>query len=693
MINLQFLGVVSLDWVDDNWLPILWTQLWQVTLAVLIVGLISLRWGRRFPHLVYILWMLVIVKTVVPPVWSSPASMFSWLDTAAAQWQHQPIEFGNASEQFAELHTKDSIRKLASSEYGSTSDFAARGIGLDGIKSEELLTQGRWDHRLTFEALLAMFSDMRVLFGIWASGALLLILGAALQWVRFCQSLGRQSEPTPPWLEKMLIDVRAQLGMRRPVRVRLNSNGIGPLVYGWLRPTLVLPVELLEDGRKSRLQNVLAHELLHARRGDTIFGMVQFVSQVIWWFHPLVWWAHREAHRLCEQCCDEQVIASLRCRPEEYAHSLLDVLELRQRLRAIPACPAVRSVQVTASRLKSLLDRTRSFRQRGPRWQWAVLFAVGLLILPGARHMTRWDEPRGDGIVDNQAMQHRLMLREAASQAFERGEWETAAEKYERLLSIVPNDAKAWFHLGYARHSLGQWNKALEAHREAARYPQTRPIATYNWACVLAVLGDDEAALEKLEEAIEVGFRSQLPIQNDPDLEPLLERPVFHQLASRSLPADRGPKATQLDFWIGEWEVYDMSKSFVGTSVITRDPEDNVFLEKFKGDSKPSGTGVSFYDAEEGVWKQAWVGSTGESTHYSGEYLDGKLRLMSQVSLHEDQELWRRITVAPLPNQSVRQTIETSLDRGMTWETQFDGIYERRLEFTFNKPESDQRHM
>src|SRR5690606_13162592 len=48
--------------------------------AVLAVAVAAVvRWTcRRRPHLAYLLWMLVVVKAVTPPVWSSPTSVFSW---------------------------------------------------------------------------------------------------------------------------------------------------------------------------------------------------------------------------------------------------------------------------------------------------------------------------------------------------------------------------------------------------------------------------------------------------------------------------------------------------------------------------------------------------------------------------------------------------------------------------------------
>ena len=46
-------------------------------MAVVVALLVKLL-GRRRPHLAYILWMVVLVKGLTPPLWSSPTSVFSW---------------------------------------------------------------------------------------------------------------------------------------------------------------------------------------------------------------------------------------------------------------------------------------------------------------------------------------------------------------------------------------------------------------------------------------------------------------------------------------------------------------------------------------------------------------------------------------------------------------------------------------
>jgi beta-lactamase regulating signal transducer with metallopeptidase domain len=166
-------------------------------------------------------------------------------------------------------------------------------------------------------------------------------LGAIVfvRWVG-CLRLLRSSAVAPPLAIASLVDELAlRLGVRRKVRLVVTSSQVGPATLGVFYPTILLPAAALDGKSLAPLEPILAHELIHIRRGDVLFGVLQLLAQLVWWFHPLVWWANRQACREAERCCDEEVVAGLGCRPVDYARCLLGVLELKQRLRAVFAFP------------------------------------------------------------------------------------------------------------------------------------------------------------------------------------------------------------------------------------------------------------------------------------------------------------------------------------------------------------------
>ena len=54
---------------------------------------------------------------------------------------------------------------------------------------------------------------------------------------------------------------------------------------------------------------ILAHELVHIRRGDYLVRLLELAATTVFWWHPVVWYASWCSLReLEEQCCDSRVV-------------------------------------------------------------------------------------------------------------------------------------------------------------------------------------------------------------------------------------------------------------------------------------------------------------------------------------------------------------------------------------------------
>ena len=217
------------------------------------------------------------------------------------------------------------------------------------------------------------------LFG--AAGYLLLAFGRRVAWGL---ALRRYTAARDGRLEALVADLSRRLGMKKKVQVRVSRGPLGPLALGVFRPVILLPESLVTSKPPADLEPILAHELIHVRRGDAAVGLVQVLVQAIWWFHPLVWWANRAVCHERERCCDAEVVTGLSCPREQYAQSLLDVLKLERYLVPLPAVPGMSPYQVTLARLEDLMDPQSPLPRRTPRRFW-LGFAAGLIVLlPGA---------------------------------------------------------------------------------------------------------------------------------------------------------------------------------------------------------------------------------------------------------------------------------------------------------------------
>lgn len=141
----------------------------------------------------------------------------------------------------------------------------------------------------------------------------------------------------------------------------------------------------------------------------------------------------------------------------------------------------------------------------------------------------------------------------------------------------------------------------------------------------------------------------------------------------------------QFDFWIGEWEVYNLKGKKAGDSKISIILDSCVILEEWISMPVPNGfvyKGKSFntYNANTGEWQQTWLDNVGGSTHYVyGKYDSGKIIFQTAPWQYaKDTMAINKLTFFNLGADKVRQLGELSKDDGKTWTTQYDLEYRRK---------------
>lgn len=162
---------------------------------------------------------------------------------------------------------------------------------------------------------------------------------------------------------------------------------------------------------------------------------------------------------------------------------------------------------------------------------------------------------------------------------------------------------------------------------------------------------------------------------------PVAGRPAGHarQSASSKVAACSAPEYHQFDFWIGDWDGFDMDKPAV---VVARNHVDRildgcVLREDYRGTNGLAGQSLSIYDASRRTWSQTWVTSRGNVLLIEGNFSGGDMVLSGADRTADGKE--RRIRGVWRPEKDgVRETAVTSVDAGKTWQPWFDMVFRPR---------------
>ncbi|WP_051293660.1 M56 family metallopeptidase [Pseudoduganella violaceinigra] len=196
------------------------------------------------------------------------------------------------------------------------------------------------DAGLPWSALLA---------GAWLAGAG--TLAARLAW----QQLRYQRRLPPPAAARVL---------------RSGAAGSGPVLLGLWRPRLILPAGFRRDYAHAERRLVLAHERIHAERGDLWANAGCALLQCLAWCNPLIHLAAARFRLDQELACDAAVLRR-HGQAATYARALL---KTQLSAQGIPLACQWQAAHPLKERIVHLKSTVSPARRR------AGQFAAGLLL-------------------------------------------------------------------------------------------------------------------------------------------------------------------------------------------------------------------------------------------------------------------------------------------------------------------------
>ena len=214
---------------------------------------------------------------------------------------------------------------------------------------------------------------------LWLVGVLAL---SARLTIGLRQAQRLKSEGVVPVTARLythLVNLCGRMRISRPVQLLESALIQVPTAIGWLRPVVLLPASALTGLTPSQLETILAHELAHIRRHDYLLNLIQTVVEILFFYHPLVWWIGNRVRVERENCCDDLAVAVCGA-PLTYARALTKMEQLRsvpsQLAMAVNNGSLLHRIRRLVNPLSSQSDRL--VRQLGGALAIAAVFAVGI---------------------------------------------------------------------------------------------------------------------------------------------------------------------------------------------------------------------------------------------------------------------------------------------------------------------------
>ena len=253
---------------------------WIVSSSVLILVVIALRYvlrGKLSLRMQYALWLLVLVRLLVPV--SFGASDLSVMN--AVPERAPTVQQG--------IYRQDIV--------GERNDAPANA-GIVGVPAQSMSEAAPPNlvQNVTTATVAAPTVEKtdwaRIAKTVWLAGAAALGLVFLAVNLRFGKKLRRSRERVE--------ETDACL----PVYESGETDT--PCLFGVAKPSIYVTPDTRTEAET--LRYALAHEQTHYRHGDNLWAVLRGVSLALHWYNPLVWWAAELSRRDAELACDEATI-------------------------------------------------------------------------------------------------------------------------------------------------------------------------------------------------------------------------------------------------------------------------------------------------------------------------------------------------------------------------------------------------
>jgi len=293
-----------------------------VSLVIALQFLLRHRLSARWRHA---LWMLPLLRLVLPWTPPSPVSLFN-------AWPHKTVTQSMKNEIKPPARASVVLTPILPIEEGHAIAANEQGVhkpDRNRAKYRPIVlapAPAPAPHQTRIEWRRLLQPQI-----IWLAGSLAFLMLLIAQVFKLRRTLKGATALHDPNVGVLLSQCKEQMGVHRALRI-VEAPGVSvPALCGLFNLRLVLPQGMVRQLSREQLRHVFLHELSHLKQHDLALNWVMSLLQVIHWFNPVLWLAFHRIRSDRELACDERVLERTGARESRaYGETLLRVLSFIQ---------------------------------------------------------------------------------------------------------------------------------------------------------------------------------------------------------------------------------------------------------------------------------------------------------------------------------------------------------------------------
>lgn len=340
-------------------------------MASILVGLILcirvLFRNKLTPRWQYMLWIILIIRLVLP--WSPESSysiysVLTYKNDDAFISSRNPVTIFLSKEHMQELKGIDDT-KVPTKEDTYTSSSTQND---QANKTQTHNNEKQDDETVPFYTICIY---------IWLTGVILLSFATFIMNRRLLLYIKKQSVITDEKIVQIFEKCKQSMSVQRDVPLLVSGKVSSPTVFGFIRPKLLLSTVHMKILDEQQLRYIFHHELAHIKRRDVGVNWLMHGLLILNWFNPILWYAYSCMREDQELACDALALTCINSKEQiAYGHTIISLLEHYSGYYQVPS---VANFSKNKRMLKRRILMIKKFQKKS--YRWSALGAVAVIAV------------------------------------------------------------------------------------------------------------------------------------------------------------------------------------------------------------------------------------------------------------------------------------------------------------------------
>ncbi|CAM3827781.1 M56 family metallopeptidase [Marinicrinis lubricantis] len=315
---------------------------------------LNIRWH-------YLLWILVIIRLILPWTPESSFSVFNLvnLETPLIEGDQQSTFSENSSYEVTDpILSTNNLENVTETSYFGQS------------KHQEVASENQTVSWISFIMLA------------WVLGIIFLFMYIFVSHRNFVRKVNSGALISDRRILQLFDQCKHSMHVRKNISL-IKTNVINsPTLYGSIHPRLLLPEDTLHTFTNKELTYIFFHELAHFKRKDIPVNWLMTSLLILHWFNPILWYGCFRMREDQEMACDALALSFIN--PNESTHYGYTIIKLLENYSRSPSTPGVANFSGNKSQLKRRINMIALFKKKSIKWTIVTIllvFGIGLIGL------------------------------------------------------------------------------------------------------------------------------------------------------------------------------------------------------------------------------------------------------------------------------------------------------------------------